>query len=64
MLMIPPYRRHPRPCEGRRSNAWHAEFRERAVIVAQVPNDDLGFRNMTIKDPDGNQLRFMAPAHA
>jgi len=45
-------------------DAWHAEFRERAVIVAQVPNDDLGFRNMTIKDPDGNQLRFMAPAHA
>jgi catechol 2,3-dioxygenase-like lactoylglutathione lyase family enzyme len=42
-------------------DAWHAEFRERGAIVAEAPNNDLGFRNMTIKDPDGNQLRFMEP---
>lgn len=43
-------------------DAWHEEFRKRGAIVAEAPNDDLGFRNMTVKDPDGNQLRFMAPS--
>jgi catechol 2,3-dioxygenase-like lactoylglutathione lyase family enzyme len=43
-------------------DAWHAEFQTRGAIVAEAPNDDLGFRNMTIKDPDGNQLRFMEPS--
>ncbi len=43
-------------------DAWHTEFRERGAAVAEAPNDDLGFRNMTVVDPDGNQLRFMAPA--
>ena len=43
-------------------DAWHAEFKQRGATVAEAPNDDLGFRNMTIRDPDGNQLRFMEPA--
>jgi catechol 2,3-dioxygenase-like lactoylglutathione lyase family enzyme len=43
-------------------DAWHREFRERRASVAEAPNDDLGFRNMTITDPDGNQLRFMEPS--
>jgi len=43
-------------------DAWHAEFRPRGAVVAESPNDDLGFRNMTITDPDGNQLRFMEPS--
>lgn len=41
---------------------WHAEFRTRGAVVAEAPNNDLGFRNMTIVDPDGNQLRFMEPS--
>jgi hypothetical protein len=43
-------------------DAWHREFRERGASVAEGPNNDLGFRNMTITDPDGNQLRFMEPS--
>ena len=43
-------------------DAWHAEFAQRGAEIAEAPNNDLGFRNMTIKDPDGNQLRFMEPA--
>ena len=43
-------------------DTWHAEFRTRGAVVAEAPNDDLGFRNMTVMDPDGNQLRFMEPS--
>jgi catechol 2,3-dioxygenase-like lactoylglutathione lyase family enzyme len=43
-------------------DAWYREFREKGAIVSEAPNDDLGFRNMTVRDPDGNQLRFMEPA--
>ena len=43
-------------------DAWYREFQDQGVVVTEPPNDDLGFRNMTITDPDGNQLRFMAPA--
>ena len=43
-------------------DAWHREFEERGVRATEAPNDDLGFRNMTITDPDGNQLRFMEPS--
>jgi hypothetical protein len=43
-------------------DAWHGEFRARGARVAEAPNNDLGFRNMTITDPDGNQLRFMEPS--
>ena len=43
-------------------DAWHREFQHRGAVVSEAPNDDLGFRNMTVTDPDGNQLRFMAPA--
>lgn len=41
---------------------WHQEFVDRGALVTDPPNDDLGFRMMTITDPDGNQLRFMEPA--
>lgn len=34
----------------------------RFVLTADPPNDDLGFLNMTVTDPDGNQLRFMERA--
>ncbi len=40
-------------------DAWYQEFRDQGVAVTEAPNDDLGFRNMTFTDPDGNQLRFM-----
>jgi len=43
-------------------DAWHREFKEQGAVVAEAPNNDLGFRNMTVADPDGNQLRFMEPA--
>ena len=43
-------------------DAWHLEFTRRNVVVSEAPNNDLGFRNMTVTDPDGNQLRFMEPA--
>jgi catechol 2,3-dioxygenase-like lactoylglutathione lyase family enzyme len=43
-------------------DAWHAEFHERGAKIGEAPNNDLGFRNMTVVDPDGNQLRFMEPA--
>ena len=42
-------------------DAWHREFQDKGVVMSQPPNDDLGFRNMTVTDPDGNQLRFMEP---
>ena len=43
-------------------DAMHRAFKERRVVITEAPNDDLGFRNMTITDPDGNQLRFMEPS--
>ncbi len=41
---------------------WYNEFRKHGAVVAEAPNSDLGFKNMTIVDPDGNQLRFMEPS--
>jgi hypothetical protein len=43
-------------------DAWHQEFLRQGVQATDPPNNDLGFRNMTISDPDGNQLRFMEPS--
>ena len=43
-------------------DAWHREFQGRGLRATEAPNNDLGFRNMTYTDPDGNQLRFMEPA--
>ena len=40
-------------------HSLHSIFTERQVPITEAPNNDLGFRNMTITDPDGNQLRFM-----
>lgn len=42
--------------------AWHRELTARGVHTTEAPNNDLGFLNMTITDPDGNQLRFMEPS--
>ena len=42
--------------------AWYGEFTARGVQVTEAPNNDLGFLNMTVTDPDGNQLRFMEPS--
>jgi len=38
------------------------EFGKQGVRPSDPINNDLGFRNMTITDPDGNQLRFMEPS--
>ena len=43
-------------------DAWYREFTAKGAVASEAPNDDLGFRNMTVTDPDGNQLRFMAPS--
>ena len=43
-------------------DALHGTFKKRQVPITEAPNNDLGFRNMTITDPDGNQLRFMEPS--
>jgi len=43
-------------------NAWCREFTARGVRLTEPPNNDIGFLNMTVTDPDGNQLRFMEPA--
>ena len=42
--------------------AWCREFTARGVHMTEPPNNDLGFLNMTVTDPDGNQLRFMEPS--
>ena len=41
-------------------DALFREFKDRGVVATESPNDDLGFRNMTVTNPDTNQLRFMA----
>jgi catechol 2,3-dioxygenase-like lactoylglutathione lyase family enzyme len=43
-------------------DGWYREFTARGVQPTESPNNDLGFVNMTITDPDGNQLRFMEPS--
>ena len=43
-------------------DACFRDFTARGVVATEPPSDDLGFRMMTITDPDGNQLRFMALA--
>ncbi len=43
--------------------AWHAEFEAKGAKVTDPPNNDIGFINMTVTDPDGNQLRFMERAN-
>lgn len=42
-------------------DVWYREFRDKGVVVSELPNDDLGFRSMVVTDPDGNRLRFMTP---
>ena len=42
-------------------DAWWQEFQSHGVTASTAPHNDLGFRSMTITDPDGNQLRFMHP---
>ena len=43
-------------------DTWHQAFLKRGVPITVPPHNDLGFCQMTITDPDGNQLRFMEPA--
>ncbi len=43
-------------------DSWYREFRDRGARISDPPNNDLGFINMTVTDPDGNQLRFMEPS--
>ena len=39
---------------------WYAEFQRRGVPVQHPPSESLeGLRDMTVVDPDGNQLRFL-----
>lgn len=41
-------------------DATYDEFRRRWVAVKEPPNQSLpGVRDMTVVDPDGNQLRFI-----
>ena len=40
-------------------DAWYAEFRGKGVTVEEAPNEGIeGLRMMTVRDPDGNQLRI------
>lgn len=41
-------------------DAWYTELQQKGVDVADPPNERLeGIRNMTVTDPDGNQIRVM-----
>lgn len=40
----------------------HQELVGKGVDINEAPNNDLGFWNMTVNDPDGNGLRFMEPS--
>ena len=41
-------------------DACYAEFRNRQIAVREPPSESLeGMRDMTVVDPDGNQLRFI-----
>ncbi len=40
-------------------DAWYAEFQARKIAIHEAPNESFeGLRDMTIIDPDGNQLRI------
>jgi len=40
-------------------DAWYAECLRKGVPVKEAPNESLeGLRDMTVVDPDGNQLRI------
>ncbi|HEX2174198.1 MAG TPA: VOC family protein, partial [Dehalococcoidia bacterium] len=40
-------------------DAWYAELQRRGVPVKEPPTDEpWGLRDMTVVDPDGNQLRI------
>jgi len=41
-------------------DAWYAEFLKKQIAVREPPNESMdGMRDMTVVDPDGNQLRFI-----
>jgi catechol 2,3-dioxygenase-like lactoylglutathione lyase family enzyme len=41
-------------------DACYAEFRKKQIAVKEPPNESMdGMRDMTVVDPDGNQLRFI-----
>src|SRR5262245_35342152 len=37
-------------------DVWHREFESRGVRLTELPNNDLGFRNMNVTDPDEKQV--------
>ncbi|GAC1471820.1 MAG: glyoxalase superfamily protein [Isosphaeraceae bacterium] len=40
-------------------DAWYEELRGRGVVVKEAPSESLeGLRDMTVVDPDGNQIRI------
>lgn len=41
-------------------DALFREFRVRGIEASNPPNNELGFRIMTITDPNTNQLRLLA----
>lgn len=41
-------------------DAWYEELRQKGTPVKEPPNESLeGLRDMTVVDPDGNQIRIM-----
>ncbi len=41
-------------------DAWYTELRQKGLAIAEPPNESLeGIRDMTLVDPDGNQIRIM-----
>ena len=41
-------------------DSCYAEFRKKGIAVHEPPNESMeGMRDMTVVDPDGNQLRFI-----
>jgi catechol 2,3-dioxygenase-like lactoylglutathione lyase family enzyme len=40
-------------------DAWYAELQSKGVPIKEPPNESIeGLRDMTVVDPDGNQLRI------
>ena len=43
-------------------DAWYQEFQQKGVPITEPPSESLPrLRNMTVTDPDGNQLRILTP---
>ena len=41
-------------------DSWYEELQQKGVVVKEPPSESLeGVRDMTVVDPDGNQIRIM-----